>query len=251
MAIGDSWVSVWWQPSLIGSLTALGYQTVKRVSSLGRRLAEMARDDNLAAVTAYLRDLEPGTGPKAIVLGGGGNDVVYPSSEPIKTPLFAMLKPGAGNADDALVEGEVAQFIDQDLFGHYQKIVGAIRDASDIPIFIHAYDHPVPDHRAQFPEMNFLLPVFNARGIPDVVGRQVMKRLIDRLDQMVGRLAATYPDGKVVHVSLCGTLAKQGGDYTEVWRNDLHPERLGFDLLAEVLVKAMATKLAELGINPA
>ena len=73
-----------------------------------------------------------------------------------------------------------------------------------------------------------------------------MKRLIKRLDDMVGVVAADFP-GRVHHVSLCETLAAfpHPDRHQLVWANELHPNAAGFDMLAEVIAK----KLTELNIR--
>jgi lysophospholipase L1-like esterase len=70
-----------------------------------------------------------------------------------------------------------------------------------------------------------------------------MQQLIDRLNAMVSRVAAAYPN--VHHVNLTGTLARAyGNDYARLWNNELHPKGDGYDLVA----KLIETKLKSLGI---
>ena len=51
-----------------------------------------------------------------------------------------------------------------------------------------------------------------------------MRHLINRLNDMVTRVAALDPN--VHHVNLTGTLARAyGDDYKKLWNNELHPTR--------------------------
>ena len=246
-AIGDSWlwVYIFWHDLVDG----LRNYKVRSFSSGGRTLAEMANDSNLEAVTKYLKN--PGANPpKALLLGGGGNDVHHQDETTQDPPALArMLQPGP----EPLKEDEVHKFIDIELAGYYKKIIDNVRQTTNIPIIIHAYDHPIPDG-SSIPGISgpWLQPIFIRCGIDTrttaglAVGRSVMKRLIDRLNTV----AATFADParKIYHVNLTGTLAAHYGapeNYQTDWRNELHPNDDGFDRLADVI----AAKLHSLGIG--
>jgi hypothetical protein len=255
MTIGDSWlcdIERW--SDLASSLRELGYSFVggNYAASLGMRLAQMADDDYLDQVKGFL--ISPGADPpKALLLGGGGNDVVTPdllSNPPKPAPLFRLLAPST--QPEPLVEAEVHQFIDVELRGYYEKIISAVRSVTSIPILIHAYDHPIPDGR---PLLDFeghvfsgpwLQPVFIQRGynIPQYPtggadltrASNVMRCLIDRLNDMIAGIADD--NRKIYHVKLTGTLARNYGDpanYATLWDNELHANDAGFDLLAAVI----------------
>jgi hypothetical protein len=250
-AIGNSWLfdlqGFWYD--LVSSLRNRGYD-FKSFASPGRLLAEMASDDQLSQAKRYLRS--PGANPpRALLIGGGGNDVVYESpttSDP--APLFRMLAQSPQPGDEPLVEAEVRKFIDIELFGYYTTIIDTLTPVTNIPILIHAYDHPIPDGRGiQGSAGPWLQPIFAQRGynIPNfpasnsdlILARSVMLSLIDRLNDMVARVAAAHPN-RVYHVKLTGTLkAVYGNDYTQLWANELHPNERGFDLLAAVIAKML------------
>ena len=261
LALGDSWlVSGEFYPSLAGALGRKGYLASKQDSrtftSLGRRLAQMAEGPYLNLVVERLRNAGPNP-PRAVILGGGGNDVKDRRGNPATAPLYDMLRERAAPGVKPLDDDVVGKFIDGELRGYYQTIVTALVAAHPtIPILIHAYDHPIPDDRGLVYPVGrgWLNPIFEDRklflpGTADVdVERAtgVMKCLIERLDTMVGHVAADFP-GRVHHVRLCGTLAAYPypQKHTEVWANELHPNAKGFDLLAAVV----ADKLRELNIR--
>ncbi|MCP3391338.1 Dyp-type peroxidase [Bradyrhizobium sp. CCGB12] len=265
MTIGDSWlcdIERW--SDLASSLRKLGYSFVggDYAASPGMRLAQMADEDYLAQVKAFL--LSPGANPpRALLLGGGGNDVVTPdllANPPKPAPLYRLLTQSTD--PDAVVETEVHKFIDMELRGYYEKIIDAVRSVTSIPILIHGYDHPIPDGR---PLLDFgghvfagpwIQPILAQRGynIPafptgsaDLTrAREVMRRLINRLNDMIARLADDHR--KIYHVNLTGKLAERFGDpanYATLWDNELHANDEGFDVLAAVI----AAKLRELVIT--
>lgn len=264
MAIGDSWLlnaSGW--NDLASSLLDVGYSFVGEDFSarLGMRLEQMAEDSYLDGVTGFLAS--PGANPpKALLLGGGGNDVVDsdPLADPPKLPrLLKLLAPTT--AADPLVAAEVHQFIDVELKGYYQKIINAVRSVTSIPIVIHAYDHPIPDRRPLvyqghalagpwlgpvFATSGYNIPAFPAGSADLTRAREVMKRLINRLNAMVAGIANDQL--KIYHVDLSGTLAAHYGDqanYATLWDNELHANDAGFDVLAA----AVKSKLVELNIG--
>jgi hypothetical protein len=258
--IGDSWLFNFWRdngsfsrPNLMWSLDSLGYYPERGFHLWGTRLEEMANPASLTALTRYFTNHDPSRPkPKALLIGGGGNDVVYGFEDDVKkTPLYKLLSPRAG--EDPLVEAEVYKFIDGTLAGFYRTIIDCIvvelKGHTDIPILIHSYDHPIPDGREDAKSGNgpWLKPVFGARGISDLtVSRDVMRRLIDRLNKMVADVAKTNP-GRVYPINLTGTLAAGYGTpdkYELLWANELHPNMTGFDRLAAVI----AARLKTLGI---
>ena len=155
----------------------------------------------------------------------------------------------------------MSSFIDGRLFDYYNTILTALTGNTSVPVILHAYDHPIPDGRGDsirgIEIGPWLYPYFHGAGYKILpfptgsadleLGKEVMKQLIDRLNAMVTRVAAAYPN--VHHVNLTGTLAKAyGTDYARLWNNELHPKGDGFDLLG----KLIETKLNSLGVlgNP-
>lgn len=252
-SIGDSWLfdagSAWY--CLVSSLRKEGYD-FKSFASHGRLLTGMAGEFRLGQAIRYLKN--PGARPpQALLIGGGGNDVAYENfatSEP--PPLFKMLLRAPEPGQDPLIEAEVYQFIDVELFGVYTAMINVLEKATPIPILIHAYDHPVPDGTGQHLGGPWLQPNFSQSGI-DVstpagltLATEIMRRLINRLNTMVARVAAAYPN-RVHHLNLTGTLAahyRSADNYKLLWANELHPNEQGFDLLGMQIAK----KLKAIGI---
>jgi lysophospholipase L1-like esterase len=257
-AYGDSWLygDILFLPELVSELPAFGYSVVDAsFADTGSTLAMLAgRAEDFSLKLAVAR--AAGEQPKAILLGGGGNDLVRApnglTNRPTETPLFAMLDPSPTAAERA-----TADFIEGTLAGLYRNILDAILQATPAaggaPVFIHGYDHPIPDgRRIQVLTVKigpWLQPVFAARGLHDVAAnRQRMRELIDRLNRMVQGLTqeAAYR-GRVWHLKLTGVLATDELDphaHERLWHDELHPHAEGYRMLAQ----EMANQLKAAGI---
>ena len=219
--------------------------------------------DKLTVVEDYLANIQAiaGAVPVAILLTAGGNDLVHGSSStPADTPLYKILKLDAMTATGTGVQPALDAFL-AGLHGFYVSLIDTITktceeaELGEIPILIHAYDHPIPNASGYSNYMDpvkgdqyrvgpWLAQVFNAAGINDPAQqRAAMVMLIDALDTMVASLSAQYP-GRVHHVKLTGVLNRaSSGKPEQLWENELHPTQAGFDALAQVFADKLATVL--------
>ncbi len=255
LAIGDSWLFDQWErdfgvvrPNLVKSLLKFGYKdnasSTSEFVSGGRAFGNMAGASFLRDVRNYLAD-EPGI--EAILVGGGVNDLV----SGLPPALYGMLKP-PGVAESPLDEAVVSSFIDGALVSYYDTVIKTLAANTDVPILVHGYDHPIPDGRGDTlliaTSGPWLLPIFELRGYDLIhnpshltLAREVMKLLFDRLNAAVKKVAAAYPD-RAYYVKLTGTLAENFGDtdkYQLLWRDELHPNEQGFDLLAARIARQL------------
>lgn len=263
LAVGDSWLYEYslddlrLASSLMTELKDLNYHSVKTFCRTGRTLATIA-DTELNGLVKYLKKIngEPNA-PKAILLGGGGNDLVYDrNDEDEKKPLFGMLKGDIGSADLCLDGFAVDSFIDGVLKDHYLKILKEITRVVKVPILIHAYDYPIPDGRpSKLGPGPWLEGIFIAKGFKrasefESTITEIMKILIKRINSMVSVVASGFP-GQVHALNLHGTLEKQPDyfppykNYKKYWANELHANYRGFDILAAII----RDKLVELGVK--
>ncbi len=274
-AIGDSWLAPPFlanagMPTLAQALQPLGYALLPHekdawpLAGAGWRLQDLA--DKLTVVEDYLANIQAiaGAVPVAILLTAGGNDLVHGSSStPAETPLYKILKPDTTAANGAGVQG-VQAALDAFLAGLkrlYTRLIDTIittcaaAELGEIPILIHAYDHPIPNANGysnykdpvkgdQYRVGPWLAQVFYAAGINDPAQQRAdMHMLIDQLDNMVAHLAKDFP-GRVHHVKLTGVLNSiSGGQPEQLWENELHPTQAGFAALAEVFADSLATVL--------
>lgn len=99
MAVGDSWLTnkkFGEYTSLLNELINFGFDPVEgkdKLADIGYRLEWMAEDNQLTILKRNLHDaLDGGTDIKAILLDGGGNDLIFPGEFPEKSILFQILK---------------------------------------------------------------------------------------------------------------------------------------------------------------
>ena len=252
--LGDSWLfqfpPIIFRPSLTTSLKPLGYVVGNshRFGTPGGRLQQMASPGSLEDLRNCFKNPDPSEpAPKALLMGGGGNDVVYRYNiAPKESPLYQMLRLPPRPGEDLLIEEVVHKFIDVIIAGFYRTILNCVvhelKDFTNIPILIHGYDHSIPDGRKDPASGPWLAPIFNAAGITDLtVSREVVRRLIDRVGAMVATVAAEYP-GRVFPVSTAGKLEldpRYQQDYKLLWANEFHPNQDGFDVLAKVVAKTL------------
>jgi hypothetical protein len=251
LTIGDSWLANF-DPLLVKNAYSLSTELLKlnygiahmffqKWTEAGRRLAQMAEKVRLDDLGRHLLTHEY----SAILLGGGGNDMVDPATDARKTRLIKMLVPNATSASAALDPNELDKFLYKGdgafvpLIGHYRAILDVVTKKTSAPVFIHAYGFPIPDKRGRLdypPSGPWLASVFD---LPDIniqrpVSDGVMRTLIQHLNQMVAAVAGEYP-GKVHHVDLTPVLERQpdiGTNHEKYWANELHASQIGFGLLA-------------------
>ncbi|MEP7297770.1 MAG: hypothetical protein ABI702_16420 [Burkholderiales bacterium] len=251
-AIGDSWLAnlLGPFPDLVTSLGKLGYRVTDEAlghADKGFRLAQLARPQFLDQLNQDLSDAEQGKVlPKFILLGGGGNDIVEPVNQPKDTPLFGILKPRATKAEDAIDKDALGRFL-LAMQGYYEKILDVlVAAAPDVPVFIHAYDHPIPDGRGfGFGIGPWLQRPFDEAKLTNLpINIDVMRMLIDALNAGVKALADSQQqlNRKVHYLCLAGVLEsrpgfgdpKTDGDerYQAYWNDEFHPTGKGCDALA-------------------
>jgi hypothetical protein len=245
---GDSWLRTT-IASLASALDRLGYEIgpdeeLKRwnLAVAGKPMRVLATEDleRLVDFAASFRWVpEP---PRAILLSGGGNDLVDKVAGAVPpTPLGGMLRRGATTAAEAIDPGRLQAFLDT-LAGHYRTVIDALRTRAQVgfPILLHGYDEPVPDRRGYtgWGPGPWLAPPMDGVLADDLTLRtEVMRRLIGQLNAMLRTLAQSYADGQVRWIGLAGTIAGQPDAappprHRKYWHDELHPERLAADLLA-------------------
>ncbi len=187
--------------------------------------------------------------PRAILLDGGGNDV-HRGRTAEEAWLSKMLNAkgstdGHGQPLPIFKEQVVREFIDGVLAQHWHVILDQLTGITQgrIPILLHGYDHPIPDGRSYGSDwLKHCITV--ARGYDAAAdGPAIMKTLINRLNDMLSRVSASYAGKlRVHHVRLTGTLAAQPGfalNHATYWVNELHPNVHGFRALAKVMQGAI------------
>ncbi len=243
VAEGDSWFHYPWIDILTVLEDVHGYD-VESVAHWGDRIEDMAYGGGqLEKLTRMLEKLlRRDIIPKGILISGGGNDVAGEE--------FAFLLNHAEGPVPGLNDGVVRGLIDERIRFAYITILSAVtrickqRLGTTIPILVHGYDFPVPDGRGFwggwwiFPGP-WLEPGFREKGYAKLSDRMILiRRLIDRFNDMLSKLVAIPDFAHLRYVNLRGTLPTDA-EYKQWWANELHPTAKGFERVAEQFAVAL------------
>ncbi|MBI3372629.1 MAG: Dyp-type peroxidase [Betaproteobacteria bacterium] len=234
LAWGDSWLhyneSSGDTTNIANYLRGLQYKfTIPPFGNDGLWLEKMAEENNLKDFTNTLDQmLAVNNAPRAILLSGGGNDVV-------KKNLLPLLVPASANTDP-IIESAIKAQIDKKLGAYYVAILTAITKVCGdykvhVPVLLHPYDHPIPDGRLvdwySGSMWSWLYPYITTDKKYDLdAGIKIMRRIIDRFHTMQTDLIKQFPD--VIVVNTPGTLDPYLSNYKDYWENELHPRSVGF-----------------------
>ena len=258
VAEGDSWFAL---PdfkylnsktdNILEGLENRGYEVIS-VAESGETIEEMAFvDKQHEALKKILKKLNSkGKQPHAVLLSGGGNDLV--------DYLAALLNTRSNKA--CALHPQIVNILQERLVNSYSHLIELVRDACkqhwseiDIPIIVHGYGHPVPDGRShRYFDVKFagpwLKPVFERKGYKDhrsdlKIATDVMKTLVDMFnDDVLLSLADKYK--YVCYVDLRCLLSNQLNDkklrhYKVFWDDELHPDEKVFKRIAKKIDKSI------------
>jgi len=243
VAEGDSWFNYPWTDILRILEDEHGYD-VESAAHFGDTVEEMAYGSGQLERFSRLleKQLRRRSVPKAILLSGGGNDLVGEE--------FGMLLDHAASAAPGINEQVVSGLIDQRVRLAYITILGGVTELCrhwvqrPLPILIHGYDYAVPDGRgflggwAILPGP-WLEPGFREKGFARMSARKpIVRDLIDRFNVMLAEMAAMPEFAHVHYVDLRKTLST-GRDYKQYWDNEVHPTVKGFHLVTNRFVTVL------------
>jgi lysophospholipase L1-like esterase len=238
VALGDSWFNYFGYDILAMLEKYHGFKS-DAVADTGNRIEAMANEKGyLKRFFQKLSDqIASERIPRAILLSGGGNDIV----DAFEKLLYAANAPQPGwmpGLDD-FIEGKMKQ--------SYLVIVSAMTEfcikklQRTIPILVHGYAHPVPDGRGALGRV-WLEPGFLNKGYTNLDDRKALaKILIDKFNDMLGGLRGNF--GHVIYVNLRPVLSA-GSDWDQYWENELHPTldevlKEGFNLVTRRIAAAI------------
>lgn len=251
IAEGDSWFDFPWS-DVLTSLEDNHLYEVTSVARHGHTLEHMAYSGGqIAQFRRALQKMkdrqEP---PQAVLLSGGGNDMV--GDEFIQL-LNHKLAPNPG-LNESVVDGILYHRI----WPGYETLIAAIMEickgvlGKRIPTLVHGYAYAVPDGRGVWGlgwllPGPWLLPSFKAKGYDPDTDRATMQKIvddpIDRLNTMQMEMVAQRGDNLVRHVDLRLAIP-QVDDHTIWWQDELHPTHGGFDKIAVEFNKAIESALS-------
>lgn len=234
LAEGDSWFDY---PNFGGA--GVIWQLKQKIDALFLNLAKagdearfmLGVDERKVLAEQLKAAVDRGRPFDALLFSGGGNDIVG-------NPLVLWLKTfqGGMSAQDV---------IDAPRFGSALGLVRAayedliqIRDQNSpsTAIFLHGYDHAIPDGSNICGFGPWLLPSLKARGVPEPMRRAVIKELLTQFAALLATLAD--PAKKIFAVPTQGTLS----GHDNWWHNELHPNADGFRAIADKFRTALKTE---------
>lgn len=241
IAEGDSWFDYGWAPDILDALRSPAHDfAVESAARAGHLIESMAYDD--WQLRGFLRLIEEqarrGKIPRALLLSGGGNDIVHERR-------FTAWLNHAGSARPGWNAEAVNAFIFGNLRRAYLTWIAAATEFCKrllkraVPILIHGYGHPVPDGRRHPLSGPWLKPGFDDMGYTDrAVATELARQIIDALNDMQQELAGMAEFPHVLYVDLRPALSS-ASDYRDYWDNEMHPSERGFRLLAARLARAV------------
>lgn len=244
VAEGDSWFDYPGLDVLRSLEDDFGYD-VESVAHAGDRVESMAwgKDQLIKFSAAIEKLIRNGHTPTAILLSGGGNDV---AGDQFGLLINHINSPGAG-LNESIVRGVIDER-SRDAYIHILAAVTALceeKAGQRIPILVHGYGYAVPDGRGFLGGWwllpgPWLEPGFRDKGFDRMDDRRpLVKKLIDRFNDMLKGVAATAELSHVKYVDLRGVLPSGPAEYKRWWANELHPTDRGFRAVAGEFVKKL------------
>ena len=254
IAEGDSWFDYPFFDVLERLEDKFDYR-VESVAHKGDTVESMAYDTTQLTKLARLfeRVKADRRTPRAILLSGGGNDIAGEE-------LAVLLNHASANLGD-VNENVVTGVIDERLRFAMTSVVSAVTALAEqhfnnrtIPILLHGYGYPVPDGRGWASGFwilpgPWLEPGFRQKGYVTADLKKVdlprctaiMKRLIDRFNQMMAAIAGTPGLSHVHYLDLRSLLSNALPGYKTDWNDELHPTKSGFETVARAFHEKILT----------
>jgi lysophospholipase L1-like esterase len=252
LAEGDSWFTIGAIPSS-NLLYELRLKKRAIILNLGYPGDTISNISQLSANTEFTRRLAHPNWQSdwnAILLSGGGNDLIDTAADIIRS------KP-AGTGKNAVdyVNSAALNDLKHTVQAGYRKIV-ALRDSSNRnkgkPVIVHTYDYPTPRPApATFLVMPitkpWMHPVFAKRKVPKSLRIEIAGILLDSLADALLELEDELPAFHVVDTrnSLIQADIDAKGNSGD-WLNEIHPNSDGYRKIA----KKLAAKLHKLLQGP-
>jgi lysophospholipase L1-like esterase len=241
LAEGDSWFTIGAIPSsnLLFELRFPRRTAVVNIAYPGDTIVHMTDIASNPELRRMLTDRNFGWRWHAIVLSGGGNDLIDRARECLRVPPA-----GSGTSPADYVAADRLDKVVADVCKGYGDIV-ALRDSTSlnagVTIVAHTYDYATSRNSpAKFLFAGFKGPwlhrAFEDAGVPEAMRVGVADLLFDALADGIEDLARRLPGFRVVRTR--NTLVRAAAAATGAsgdWLNEIHPTSAGYAKIAAKL----------------
>ncbi|WP_134681834.1 SGNH/GDSL hydrolase family protein [Paracoccus ravus] len=214
---GDSWFQY---PFLLTDVIdwLSGPYAIMSLDAAGDLLSDIVRQGEL--ITAVVQER-----PKAVLLSGGGNDLLGAAN---LARALRRFEPGLGAGD------YLGRAFDENLgvvLDGYRQLFARLRQvAPQVPVLTHVYDYALPAGG------RWLGQPMQALGISDAgLQRAIIRAIVDRFHKALTEVAAGFPQVRVIDTR--GTVA------AGQWHDELHPTDAGYRRVAALFVEAISKAL--------
>jgi len=248
LAEGDSWFTIGglFAPNLLMSLRFHKDTIILNCASPGDTIVHMS---SLAHNYVYKEALRYGYAWDAILLGGGGNDLIDRADEIILDKTQRQGQAIQGPAD--YCDQEQLDALIDDVQEGYRTLV-SVRDnasgtAGTTPIFVHTYDYPTPRNApARFIVATigpWIYKALTRSEIPEHDWQALTDYLYDQLAEGILELTRpphVLPNFHVIDTrkTLVRAALNTLGDSGD-WVNEIHPNEDGYKKIAKKLEKKL------------
>lgn len=250
LAQGDSWFSIghvppWSTTNLLQQMVLSRSAVAVNCARPGVELAHMT-DTSTAQVFLNLMNGNVAWTWDAILLSGGGNDLIDAANSDPNAPLESRLLLRADEwANPVADPSGYLSAAGWDVFStHMDSVLGLLLDQrdknknKDVPLFLHTYDYVTPRNAPAGPRLGPWLyrAIHDLYGIPAADWSALANLMIDRLANLWLSLAVSYAGRNVDIVDTRGSLTPADPGMSGVsgdWENEIHPTPHGYSLLAQ------------------
>jgi hypothetical protein len=224
LAVGDSW---FWYPfdNLLGEIATR--RVLQSIVVAGYNGSEASEWQGKYAVSIKATFDFYARGPlvKALLLSGGGNDIVGQKNFPklIKANCSACQSILSCYADD-----QPSSALDK-IIGHYRRLIKLFRTYNQTAVVVlYNYDDAYATGDGVFGPADWLKVPMEKCQVPASLRKELFADLVAAFGKAQDALVAESGLGKIVALKTTGTLDE------DQWANELHPTPEGFQRLAEL-----------------
>jgi hypothetical protein len=210
---------------------------ILNISCSGDLIYNMSTGKQFKKLQAYLKS--NALNFDLLFLSGGGNDILVNDNPKYK--LSAIIKNGTGADPANYIKESSWKIAIERVENSYRRILDMTTKISPtLNIVAHTYDYIYPRNKGAdvivIPDVlgPWVWPVMNRKGIKDQsIQRDIIKLLLDRLKDMLTKLASEYSQLTVVNT--LGTLPENPawGINVPCWDDEIHPDSKGFAKLIQ------------------